>query len=277
MARFLFLIVAVLALGLSSPQADASACAVDQYLHNRSVMEVQVCDPGSVTISYVRPRQGLIPHGVRNGTLLFDGIQQANGVITGQARIFNSRCGAITYSVSGSNQGGSIVLNGSAPVRNKNCNVTRHRSDRLVFTLQGAGPVPGPGGGPPVVTPSCPPGYVLSGGQCVRAAAPAPSCPPGFVFSQGQCVLAGAPAPAPPPAPAPSAGDWYAIAGSFKARSQAQARVNQLGPGWFVMNTSQCPNFRNGYWIATAGGFGKQTAQLYVNQARRGAYRKTCH
>jgi hypothetical protein len=39
------------------------------------------------------------------------------------------------------------------------------------------------------VTPSCPEGYVFSGGTCVTAA-PTPSCPDGFVFTDGACALA---------------------------------------------------------------------------------------
>lgn len=40
---------------------------------------------------------------------------------------------------------------------------------------------------PTVVQPSCPAGFVFSGGQCLRDVAPAPSCPSGFEFKQGQC------------------------------------------------------------------------------------------
>jgi len=43
------------------------------------------------------------------------------------------------------------------------------------------------GNAPPVVQPSCPTGFVFSGGQCLRDVAPAPSCPSGFEFKQGQC------------------------------------------------------------------------------------------
>ncbi|MCB1474210.1 MAG: hypothetical protein H6884_06330 [Rhodobiaceae bacterium] len=84
-------------------------------------------------------------------------------------------------------------------------------------------------------------------------------------------------APPNPPSGNAGSGDWYAIALSTTSRNAAQAKANALGPGWFVMNTNQCPNFRNGYWIATAGGFSKNTAQLYVNQAGGDAYRKRCH
>ncbi len=54
------------------------------------------------------------------------------------------------------------------------------------------------------VTPTCPPGYVLSGNQCLLAA-PAPSCPLGFVYAQGQCLRSTMPAPI----AAPPAGPFY--------------------------------------------------------------------
>jgi hypothetical protein len=52
-----------------------------------------------------------------------------------------------------------------------------------------------------VVTPSCPPGYTLSGNQCVQGS-PTPSCPSGYHFSGGQCVAnSAAPKPTKPVAP----------------------------------------------------------------------------
>ncbi len=230
--------------------ASASACTTGQYLHNGSVMDVQTCPGGSITISYVQPRAGMVKAGARGGSLLFDGFEGPGGAITGQSRLFSARCGVVPYAVSGSRQGNTIVLNGTAPIRGKGCQVVRYRQDNLVFTQLAAGPQ--------VAPPQCPPGFVLSGGQCIRV---------------------GAGAPAPIPQPAPGAGDWYAIAGSMRTQAQAQARVNQLGGGaWYIMNTAQCPNFRNGYWIATAGPFSKGQAQSYSASAKRyGAYIKTCN
>lgn len=247
MTRFLFAAAVAIAVCSSAPPADASNCAVDEYDHNGSTMELQVCDGGNLSISYTRPRSGLRPHGVTEGTLLFDGFEQQDGAISGEARVFSSRCGAMTYSVSGSkNSAGTIVLRGSAPVRNNRCDVTRYRSDRLVFTL-------------------------LGGATATPPTAVAPSCPAGYVFSGNRCVLSGGPTPTP-------AGDWYAIAGSFKSQSQARTRQEALGFGWTVMNTRQCPNFTNGYWIAAAGPFGKQEAQAYSGGASHfSAYVKTCH
>ena len=234
-----------------SQLAHASACSLYRYMHNGSVMDVQVCDGGQLTISYAQPRPGMARAGARPGSLLFDGSEGANGFISGQSRLFSARCGVVTYPVSGSRQGNTIVLNGTAPIRGQGCQVVRHRQDNLVFSLLGGG-APGPN--------------------------PAPQCPPGFVFSNGQCVRAGA-GPAPAPQPAPGGGDWYAIAGSFGSPAQARSRVGQLGGGaWRIMNTAQYPDFRHGFWIATAGPFSKGQAQAYAGAAQRfGAYVKTCH
>lgn len=247
MIKAILALAAIWTLSQPAQMAMASACAIDEYDHNGSLMEMQVCDGGGLTISYVQPRRSLRPHGVQYGTLLFDGVEQANGRISGQARRFSGRCGTIAYAVSGTkNAAGTIVLTGSTPVRNKNCQITRYKPDRLVFTLQGGVAQPD------VVRPSCPPGFVLQGGNCIRANAPG--------------------------AGGGGGGDWYAIAGSFRNRGQAVARQQALGFGWTVMNTAQCPNFRNGYWIATAGPFSRQEAQAYSGGASHfGAYIKTCH
>jgi len=245
MARVLFIVAAALGLGLAASPAEASNCATDEYDHNGSLMEIQVSDGGGMTITYTRPRRGLIAVGVTNGALLFNGVEQAGGVINGQARRFDKTCGPVLYHVTGQNHGGSIILRGNAPKLDGRCQVNGYRSDKLLFTLQG-GVQPPP---PDVVAPSCPPGYVLS---------------------QGLCVAGGA------PAPAPSGGDWYAIGGTFGSRGEAQGRARQFGPGWIAMNTNTCPNMTNGYWIAAAGPFDKATAQLYINESGTG-YLKMCH
>ncbi len=254
MIRFLTAAAAVIALWSFSPQTHASNCSVDEYMHNNSLMEVQVCDGGTISISYVRPRPGMAKQGARNGSLLFDG-RENNGTVNGTARLFSARCGVVTYNVTGYWQGNDLILDGSAPIRGNGCRISRHRNDHLVFTPTASG-----GGGPQTAQPSCPYGYF-------------------FDNRSRQCIKQNAgPAPAPQPRPGGNAGDWYAIAISATTRSAAQKRANTLGPGWFVMNTRDCPNFRNGYWVATAGGFAKDTAQLYVDQARRfKAYKKTCH
>lgn len=247
MKRVLTAMPIVCALGFCAFEARAGACSVDRYMHNGSVMEVQSCDGGRLTISYTQPRPGMANAGARPGSLLFDGSEGPGGVINGQSRLFSAPCGVVPYAVSGSRQGNTIVLNGTAPIRGNGCQIVRYRQDNLVFT-PASGDAPGP--------------------------KPTPQCPPGFVFQGGQCLRVGS-----GPQPGPGGGDWHAIAGSFGAPAQAQSRVAQLGGGaWRIMNTAQCPNFRNGYWIATAGPFSKGQAQGYAGSASRfGAYVKTCH
>lgn len=48
------------------------------------------------------------------------------------------------------------------------------------------------GKGGQAIVPTCPPGYVLSGAQCVPDAPATPSCPAGYIFSNGQCLATAA-------------------------------------------------------------------------------------
>lgn len=234
-----------------SSAALASNCAMDEYDHNGSVMEGIVCDGGAFNISYVTPRRGIFNEGVRSGTILFQGTEGAGGTISGTARVFSNRCGVIGYTVSGHRfADGNIVLNGQAPKRNNACQVIGYKNDRLVFNLIGGVPTPG-GGGPAVVPPSCPPGYIFDGSACV--------------VGQGQAGVT-------------PGGSWYAIAGSFPSQNAAIARRNQLGGSWFVMNTVDCPNFRNGFWVATVGPLSRADAQAWANSASHfGANIKSCY
>lgn len=133
-----FLIAASLVLGLFAPQAQAGNSAMDEYAHNGSLMEMQIYDGGGMTISYSRPRRDLMGAGVRSGTLFFDGVERAVGVISGQVRIFNRTCGPIPYAVTGRNHGGSIVFRGDVPALENGCRITGYRPEKLLFTLQGA-------------------------------------------------------------------------------------------------------------------------------------------
>lgn len=250
MLRLLTAIAAIITLSAWTPQAHASNCAVDQYMHNNSLMQLQECDGGTISISYVRPRPGMVKQGARNGSLLFDG-RSNNGAINGTSRLFSARCGVVTYPVTGYWQGNNLILDGSAPIRGKGCRIARYRNDHLVFT-----PTAGGGGGPQTAQPSCPNGFYFNGSQCIRQNA--------------------GPAPAPRPGPGGNTGDWHAIAISTTSKNEAQRKASQLGRGWYVMNTRDCPHFRNGYWIATVGPTSKGNAQSFATQSR-GAYIKTCH
>jgi len=219
----LLVATALLAVALAGPDARASNCAVDQYTHNKSLMEIYFCDEG-VNIAYLRPRAGLKKHGVREGTILFEGTWgPGDDEIIGTARVFSKRCGVAAYPVAGRQHGQVVQLYGSAPVRNKNCEVVRHRKDNLDFQL---------------VTENNPGGSAGSG-----------------------------------------SGDWYAIAGTFTSRAEAQRRARRLGGDtWAAMNTSNCPNFTNGFWIAAAGPMSQGQAQAFANAASGyGAYAKSCN
>lgn len=150
--RFLIPTIAFLIFAFSSLNAQASHCSIDDYDHNGSRMEVQFCAPTNATntdvsIFYTDPRQGLIKHGVKNGTLLFQGVRRSDGSITGHAHLFSNRCGETLYQVSGSQQSDRIVLRGNASLLDSNCQVKSTRLDTLVFTVtvkQAPIPVAGP-------------------------------------------------------------------------------------------------------------------------------------
>lgn len=81
---------------------------------------------------------------------------------------------------------------------------------------------------------------------------------------------------------APSlSGDWYAIVGAYKSQGAAQKRANQVNGSrndWFALNTNNCPNFTNGYWIATIGPTSKENAIAWKDwTGLSDAYVKTCN
>jgi hypothetical protein len=218
MNRFILMVLALASFSLFGPSAFASDCAVDSYDHNGSTMEVQQCD-GDLFISYSAPRSGLAKIGVIPGTLLFEGNLRPGNRVSGQARLFSAKCGEITYDVSGTTSGNSIVLSGSAPKRNSSCRVISYSTDKLLFTLNiGA---------------------------------------------------------------TPAADDWYVIAGSFRSTAAAQRVVDRLNAGradWFIKNTRDCPNFTNGYSIATIGPMSKALATEWKDwTGQPDAYIKTCN
>lgn len=121
---------------VATTQSQASNCAVDEYDHNGSVMEVQMCD-NDLFISYTIPKASLRRIGVRSGTTLFDGTVSDIGTVSGLAYRFSAKCGAITYDVEGAIRPNSILLEGNAPTRNPSCTVTEFRYEELLFTLNG--------------------------------------------------------------------------------------------------------------------------------------------
>lgn len=151
MKTILAVLLAVLA-GVSAVHAQSF------YNHNGSIMRL-VEQGNTVRIYYEQPRDGLLPHGVRPGTLLFEGEMDRNLYLEGMSRIFSSRCGEMDYYVYGQyRRDGDFTLNGAAPVLEANgCrvvdNVYQGDNANLRFawlrTAQGgpaSGPQPAPGG-----------------------------------------------------------------------------------------------------------------------------------
>ena len=120
---------------------------VTAYDHNGSVMDVDRTGD-NVLISYRTPRAGLVRNGVTPGRLLFNG-RVSQGVLEGQARIFNDRCGEVDYYVSGPFEPGrAFRLQGAAPIlRESDCFLVDHvfegpNSDLRFTPLAAAAPTP---------------------------------------------------------------------------------------------------------------------------------------
>lgn len=75
------------------------------------------------------------------------------------------------------------------------------------------------------------------------------------------------------------ANDWFAIAGSFKQQVGARQRVREMGEiNWRVVESSVCPNFANGYWIAASGPHDKERALALSEVAKKyGGYVASCY
>jgi len=211
-----WIISAAFLLFLTGGNAHASNCSVDEYDHNGSIMEVQMCD-NEWYISYSRPKASLRKLGVRAGTTLFEGTVSRIGAVFGKARRFSAACGEISSDVEGAVRPNSILLEGQAPSRNKRCRITEYRYDELLFSLQDYG-------------------------DNVAAA------------------------------------DWYAVAGAFSNRNNADQRVREFPREWVVMNTRECPNFTPGYWVVVTGPMSEPDARRAASGAQRyQAYAKTCN
>jgi len=143
MTRLPILIATFIGFWLMSSPSFASNCAVDDYDHNNSLMEVQLCDR-TLDIAYKKPRKGMRDAGVRSGDVLFSGKVSRIGVVTGNAKLFSAKCGEISYRVTGAIRSTSILLEGKAPVRNSACRVTRYRNDELLFKLKVGAQRPSP-------------------------------------------------------------------------------------------------------------------------------------
>jgi hypothetical protein len=54
---------------------------------------------------------------------------------------------------------------------------------------------------------------------------------------------------------------WYAIAGSYPTKQQANARAKAMGPEWIVSNSNICTNYTPGYWVVVACSFNVEDAK----------------
>lgn len=188
-----FFAAAVVAASIFAPRVEAGSCWVDIYNYNGSELDATICESGALTINYRSPRSGLIPMGVRRGTLWFEGTVD-NDVPRGVARVFTPNCGELPFNVSGSMKNNTIRLSGRIPEVNSNCRQVSTRSFTFVLSYLREGDDVATSGAVPqgttTVQPTCPSGFVLSGTACVRATAavPTPTCPVGFVFVGGRCT-----------------------------------------------------------------------------------------
>jgi hypothetical protein len=106
-----------------------------EWDHNGSVVSL-IAKDSDREFYYKKPRQGLLDSGVREGSLLFRG-ELNNGRYDGTAYLFDRRCGARPYHVSGTalDNEQRIVLTGEAPRLGRNCRVQGSFEDRLEFKL----------------------------------------------------------------------------------------------------------------------------------------------
>jgi hypothetical protein len=113
----------------SNPQCQTT------WTHNGSTVKL-LSSGRSRTFVYETPREGMRGAGARSGSVLFEGERNGNRY-SGTAYIFSKRCGRLPYPVSGdvSEDQREVVLRGTAPRADANCNAVPARSDVLTFTL----------------------------------------------------------------------------------------------------------------------------------------------
>ena len=111
---------------LSPDQADSS----NFWSHNGSVVKLYASG-NKRSFYYEKPRAGLP---VSEGQLLFYGFRDGANY-TGTANRFSSKCGTVSYAVSGTVAPSQtmIRLTGMAPKRDQNCNIVGEFKDELVF------------------------------------------------------------------------------------------------------------------------------------------------
>jgi hypothetical protein len=85
-------------------------------------------------IYYDDPRPGLKEVGVKQGTLLFDGVLDGTA-LSGTAFVFAKECDPLSFAVTGklTGDGKRITLNGKAPRIGPHCKITGNKQEELIF------------------------------------------------------------------------------------------------------------------------------------------------
>jgi hypothetical protein len=85
-------------------------------------------------IYYDDPRPGLKEVGVKQGTLLFDGVMDGTA-LSGTAFVFSKKCDPLSFAVTGklTREGKRMVLNGKAPRIGKSCKIAGNKQEELIF------------------------------------------------------------------------------------------------------------------------------------------------
>jgi Trypsin-like peptidase domain len=132
--------------GTPSPSVDnrkqekptpTSPTVASYWTYNESVFALKAS--GDIRqFVYETPRAGLIPMGVRKGTLLFDGRKEGDTYV-GRAHVFSKTCQPTPYFVSGniSNDDQTVTLRGRVPVLDDRCNVKSYNENTLKFRYRG--------------------------------------------------------------------------------------------------------------------------------------------
>ena len=121
----------------AGPPGSLETSDVKQYSHNGSVMQASFYKNGTIRIEYDEVRRGLPP--ALQGEVLFKGVADGQGSLSGTAYTFKSGCHPAPYAVEGRiDPKGGIVLTGDAPMRDgKSCAVIgftgRSPNARLTF------------------------------------------------------------------------------------------------------------------------------------------------
>lgn len=107
--------------------------AVSYWNHNGSLMRLEA-NGASRRFSYEQPRRGMVEVGARPGDAVFEG-RRDGARYAGTAYIYNRECGRVAYPVAGeaSRDERRVVLEGEAPLFNRDCTIRATKRDRLVF------------------------------------------------------------------------------------------------------------------------------------------------